>query len=221
MIPNDNYIAFFDIDGTLIPADSGSMLVKRAFGTGMMSRKNFVHALYLSLMYKFHLRDPERIIHSMAVWVKGHTEESLIELSEEVFRESLSDTIYPEVIAEIRYHKERNARVVILSSAIQTISSLFARHLNLDDVICSRLEVRDGIFTGRPSGRFCFGKEKAVRLRDYCKKMKAVPEKAWYYGDNISDFHALHAVGHPVCINPDKKLAKIALKKHWVVHVWK
>jgi len=90
----------------------------------------------------------------------------------------------------------------------------------MDDVICSELEVSEGILTGRPAGRLCYGNEKALRLKEYCEKMNYPSLEAYYYADSISDLQALDAVGYPVCINPDKKLAGIARSRHWTIHQW-
>jgi len=144
----------------------------------------------------------------------------MIKLSGEVFHRYLQDAVRPEIYAEIRYHKERNARIVILSSAIQFICSLMGSHLAVDDIICSELEIRDGLFTGRSVGPLCFGIEKLTRLKAYCEKMNCSPEKAYYYADDISDFQVLDVVGYPVCINPDRKLARAAAAKHWTIHEW-
>ena len=50
-------------------------------------------------------------------------------------------------------------------------------------------------------------------LIGYCEKLNSPLTSAFYYGDNISDFHVLNLVGHPVCINPDKQLKKLAKEK--------
>jgi putative phosphoserine phosphatase / 1-acylglycerol-3-phosphate O-acyltransferase len=220
MSPEDHYIAFFDVDGTLINGNSGKSLVRTGYKKGMISTKNFIHALFLSLLFRFHLRKPARIIDGMAAWLEGLSEDTVKKLSEEVFLSSLYPAIRPEIYAEINYHKERNASVVILSSAIQFVCLPLAKHLAMDDVLCSELEVREGKFTGRFAGNLCYGGEKVIRLKDYCEKMNSSPKKAYYYGDSISDFEALNSVGNPVCVNPDKKLAKAATKKHWIIHEW-
>ena len=96
-----------------------------------------------------------------------------------------------------------------------------ANNLNIDDIICSELEVYNGIMTGRPVGHLCFGEEKAVRLKEYCEKNNSFRSEAWYYGDSISDLPALEAVGKAVCINPDKKLKKTAVERDWKILYWK
>jgi putative phosphoserine phosphatase / 1-acylglycerol-3-phosphate O-acyltransferase len=220
MSPEDQYVAFFDVDGTLIHGNSGKSLIKSGYKNGVISTRNFIHALYLSMLFKFNLRNPVRIMDGMAFWLKGLSEDTVKKLSEEVFFNAISHAIRPEIYAEIQVHKERNARVVILSSAVQFVCLPLAKHLAMDDVICSELEVREGTFTGRFAGNLCYGDEKVDRLKVYCKQMNCSPEKAYYYADSISDLQALDSVGYPVCVNPDKKLAKAATARHWVIHEW-
>jgi phosphoserine phosphatase len=79
------------------------------------------------------------------------------------------------------------------------------------------LETRNGVFTGNPEGSLCFGKEKVIRLTEFCKINNINPCQSWYYGDSIADLPVLSTVGNPVCVNPDKKLLDVAKKRGWQV----
>jgi HAD superfamily hydrolase (TIGR01490 family) len=216
----NNYIAFFDLDLTITRAISGNELVRAAYRKGLMSRTSLVHAIYLSLVYKLNLKDPQKIIDKMVTWVEGIPENTMADLCAEVFRGELLPSVYPEARAEIKIHKEKYAKVVILSSALTPICLEFSKNLGMDDILCSDLEVINGYLTGRPRGRLCFGKEKEIRLREYCEVNNTNTSDAWYYGDSISDLPALSSVGNPVCVNPDKSLRKIALKRGWKILSW-
>lgn len=118
-------------------------------------------------------------------------------------------------------HKAAGARTVILSSSLFPICRAVADHMGIDDVICSELEVENGLLTGKPKGNLCFGNEKLVRLKAYCEKNNSPLAEAWYYGDALVDAPALGIVGNPVCVNPDKKLKKLAIEKNWTIYLWK
>ena len=215
------YIVFFDLDHTLANSISGKSLVKAALKKGLFSYRNLITAFFLSLAFRLKAKDPSKIIEHMVSWVKGIPENSLIDLCSDVADKIIIPSVYKEAIAEIEFHKSKNAKVVILSSALKTVCQEMARHLRMDDIICSELEIKNGYLTGRPVGQLCFGKEKAVRLLDYCERNLYSPSDAWYYGDSISDFSALSTVGNPVCVNPDKKLKKEATKRVWTIQIWK
>lgn len=216
-----NYIAFFDLDLTITKAISGKALARGAYRKGLLTHIDLIKAIILSLDFRFKLKDPAKIIDKMISWVKGIPENSMVEMCSEVFHEVLLSSVYKEVRAEIEFHKVKNAKVVILSSALTTICQEMAKNLNIDDIICSELEVKDGYLTGRPVGHICYGEEKSIRLLAYCEKNNSPPSNAWLYSDSISDLPALNAVGNPVCVNPDKKLKKTATRRGWKVLTWK
>jgi HAD superfamily hydrolase (TIGR01490 family) len=192
-----------------------------AFKRGLMKRSDLAGAIFLSLAYKLKISNPEKAIYNMGGWVKGIPLKSIEDLCMEVFREVLVPSIHPEVKNEINLHKGKNAGIVILSSSLAPVCRKMAEYLEMDDIICSELEAVDGILSGKPEGKFCFGEEKAVRLKQYCEKNNSNLHEAWYYGDSISDLPALSIVGNPVCINPEKKLAKIAKTNRWKIYYWK
>jgi HAD superfamily hydrolase (TIGR01490 family) len=215
-----NYIAFFDLDRTIIKAISGNELARLAYRRGLMTRPALAHAIYLSLVYKLNLKDPLKIIDKMVTWVEGIPEKTMVDLCSEVLREALLPYVYAEARSEIKTHKEKYAKVVILSSALTPICQEFSKNLGMDDIICSNLEVENGYLTGRPRGRLCFGEEKMLRLREYCEINNTETSDAWYYGDSFSDLPVLSSVGNPVCVNPDNKLKKAALKRGWKILLW-
>lgn len=211
------YIAFFDLDGTLISANSGKELILCAYKKGFITWPHLLRGIYLSLLYRFDFKDTDKIINSMLGWLKGVSVSGLIALADEIFRDHLIKSIRPEVVEKIIFHKKDGGMVVILSSAIMPVCKAIADHLEMDDVICSALETRNGIFTGNPEGSLCFGKEKVTRLTEFCKKNNISPCNSWYYGDSTDDLPVLSIVGHPVCVNPDKKLLSAAIKRGWPV----
>jgi putative phosphoserine phosphatase/1-acylglycerol-3-phosphate O-acyltransferase len=215
-----NYIVFFDLDRTITKAVSGRALARAAFRKKLMSRSDLVNALYVSIVHRLNLMDPVKLIDKMVRWVKGIPEKILSDLCSDVVNKALLPSVHPEVKPEIKFHKERNAKVVILSSSLVPICREIAAYLEIDDIICSDLEVIDGSCTGRTTGPVCFGKEKVVRLKEYCERNNHSLEKTWYYGDSISDLPALSIVGNPVCINPDRKLLRIARRKGWRINYW-
>jgi HAD superfamily hydrolase (TIGR01490 family) len=215
-----SYFAFFDLDRTLTGTVSGTALAKRAWKKGLMSPLNLLRALSLSAGYKLGIKDPEKAVYKMTQWVKGVTEEQMKILCAEVFNDIILPSFYTEAGEEIKMHKNRNAKTVILSSSLSPICNEAASYLGMDDIICSGLEVSDGILTGRPAGRLCFGGEKLIRLKDYCEKYNTDPLNCWYYADALADLPVLQIVGFPVCVNPDKKLNAIAREKGWKINHW-
>lgn len=195
--------------------NSSRLVVKESRRMGFMSRREVRQAIYYSFVYKFDLKDPNKIVLSMMRWLKGLKESEIRDMAKEHAIPVLQEQVRPEMIAELQFHRDRNARLVLLSSALPYFCNPMAEFLGMDDVVCSRMEVRDDIFTGQSVGKLVYGVEKAVRMKAYCEQENFPLETAWYYGDAYTDRFVLHAVGNPVVVKPEIKLGWMARRNGW------
>jgi HAD superfamily hydrolase (TIGR01490 family) len=214
------YVAFFDIDRTILSVNSGAILVRQAHKSGLMSTTELLNAIYLSWLYKLQLRDTNLIISQMGKWMNGVSVKEVENLSEFIVNNFLINTIRPEMLSEIEFHRENKAELVILSSIITELCRPLNTYLKFDNFLCTSMQVENDTYTGIPETKFCFEDEKRVRLIEYCKENNYLLSESFYYGDSISDFPALEVVGHPVCVSPDKKLNSIALERGWKIRNW-
>ncbi len=213
------YIAFYDLDHTILSGNSATHLAEEARNRGVMSPKQYRHALYLSILYKLGVGDPSRMIIRMLSWLRGLSEPMVHQLCQEVFQEDLEKIIRPEILDSLEMHRKGKGANVLLSSATSPVCGPISEHLHLDDMICTYLETEDGKFTGRIDGTLVFGPEKKNRMLSYCAQYGHDPREAYYYGDSIADQYVMDAVGFPVAVSPDRKLLKIARRKEWPVLV--
>ena len=87
------YTVFFDLDRTIIRADSGRTLIWYSLKKGLITRTYLLKGIYLSILHKLNLRNPTKIISTMVSWLKGVSEDSFNELSAEIFRNDLKESI--------------------------------------------------------------------------------------------------------------------------------
>lgn len=212
-----DYIAFYDLDHTILEDNSATHLVHEARKRGIMSRRNFNHAVWLSILYKLRIGDSTKMIIRMLSWLNGHNIEVIEKLCVDVFLEHLVPKIRPEILESMEEHRSKGGGVVLLSSSSEPLCKQVYTHLKMDDLICSKLESVNGILTGKTRGKLVYGKEKEHRLVDYCKEHGYIQEDAFYYGDSYTDEYVMSAVGNPVAVDPDKKLLSIALKNDWTI----
>jgi HAD superfamily hydrolase (TIGR01490 family) len=213
------YIAFYDLDHTILKGNSANSLVEEARKRGIMSPRQFRHAVYLSILYKMGLGNPTRMINRMLTWLKGLEEAAIKDLCAEVFSNQLVPTIRQEILDSMDLHRRKKGALVLLSSATAPICEPISRYLRLDETICTHLESVDGILTGHTLGKLVYGEEKKNRMLSYCQTHNQDPKRAYYYGDNHTDRHVMEAVGFPVAVAPDKRLQRIAKVRNWPVLV--
>jgi HAD superfamily hydrolase (TIGR01490 family) len=182
-----------------------------------MSRRQYRQAVWLSILYKLDIGNPTIMIDRMLSWLKGVQEASIMTLSQEIFDQLIKETIRPEILETIREHRSKNGAIVLLSSATTPICKPVSQFLQMDGMICTRLEAKHGILTGHTYGKLVYGPEKKVRMLAFCKEKNFNPDDAWYYGDSHTDRHVMEAVGHPVAVSPDQGLMRIAKKNKWPI----
>ena len=214
---NHKYIAFYDLDRTILTGNSATALVEESHDRGVMTSGQYRHAVWLSILYKLNLGNPTKMIYRMLSWLKGLRESDIVLLCEEIYQARIKNTIRPEILESFEMHRSSGAAVVLLSSATSPICEAVNRHLQLDAIICTHLETLNGIFTGHTLENLVYGAEKKHRMLHFCNEHKALPEDAWYYGDSHTDRYVMEAVGNPVAVSPDKRLKKIAIRRNWPI----
>jgi phosphoserine phosphatase len=114
-------------------------------------------------------------------------------------------------------HQDDGRPIYICTAASQEIAQLLSFVLSFDGGIGSRSEVVDGVYTGREGGRFTYREGKAQAIRELAERKGFDLAQCYAYSDSESDLPMLRAVGHPVAVNPDSTLARVAREEGWEV----
>ncbi|MEL6545659.1 MAG: haloacid dehalogenase-like hydrolase, partial [Myxococcota bacterium] len=95
------------------------------------------------------------------------------------------------------------------------------RSLDIEGVICNRfLTDEDGRFTGDAAHPLCFGPGKLELAQAYASRTGLSLDDAVFYTDSYSDLPVLEAVGEPVVVHPDPRLARHAARRGWNSVSW-
>jgi len=216
-MPRFEYTAFYDLDHTILDGNSATHLVMEARKRGVMSEKQYRQAVWLSILYKLNIGNPTLMINRMLSWLKGLKEDEIKALARDIFHSRIKETIRPMILDTIREHRSKKGAVVLLSSASTPICQPVTEYMELDEMICTKLESKDGLLTGNTSGKLVYGPEKKVQMLAFCRKNEYDPKEAWYYGDSHTDRYVMEAVGHPVAVFPDRRLMKRAKRNKWTI----
>jgi HAD superfamily hydrolase (TIGR01490 family) len=136
----------------------------------------------------------------------------------ELFSDLLLMKSFPEGIRRVREHRRLGHRTVLITGALDFVVAPL-RPL-FDDVVCARLGRRDGRLTGELETAPPTGEARALVMAEYATAEGLSLAESVAYADSASDLPMLEAVGHPVAVNPETKLAAIARKRGWHVEYW-
>jgi fatty acyl-CoA reductase len=126
---------------------------------------------------------------------------------------------FPAGWRRVREHRALGHRTILITGALDFavagLKPLF------DEIVAAEMSVRpDGTLSGEMTRVPPTGETRAQILRDYCDAEGLRIEEAVAYADSTSDLPLLEAVGFPVAVNPETRLAAIARKRGWLVEHW-
>jgi HAD superfamily hydrolase (TIGR01490 family) len=211
--------AFFDLDKTLIAGSSGVYFARAAYQTGMISRGRLARDVYENLRFRLRGSTDDRadeVRRRVGEMIADVPVRDLQRMSPRVLAGVLP-RLYPQMLARAYAHQDAGLLVYIVTAASQEMADLLAHVLAFDGGLGSRSEIVDGRYTGRPAGPFNYRDGKLLSLRELSASEAIDLDASYAYSDSESDLPMLRAVGHPVVVNPDSDLRRIALEEGWEI----
>lgn len=205
------------MDKTLIAENSGSLYMKRRYERGEIDGMELLKGLGVYVQYKLGVLDIRNWTRTMMAQFEGREEAELEREAEEWFAERVVPAIYPEAEKLVVEHREAGDVLAIVSGATRFVVEPLARRLGIEHVLCTRLEVKAGRFTGRVVEPVCFEEGKIYWIQQFIEEQGIDLAKSFFYTDSVTDMPLLELVGHPKVVNPDPLLYRQAVRRRWPV----
>jgi HAD superfamily hydrolase (TIGR01490 family) len=212
-------IAFFDMDYTTLDTSSSLLYVKYLRQQGRIGRRVMLRIAWWTLLYKISAIDVNSAVPKMLSYAEHQSASRLMAESYAWFDEMLKQHIAPRAVERIEFHRQQDQRVVLISASTQFAVQPVAEHLHVD-FLCTQLIDRDDELTGEVVDPPCYGAGKIVWAQRYAAEHGADLRDAYLYTDSHSDQPLLDAVGHPVAVNPDTRLKRLARKRGWPIEMF-
>jgi HAD superfamily hydrolase (TIGR01490 family) len=218
----DRHLAAFDLENTLIASnvvESYTFLATRRLDNAERLRYVLRTAAEAPRLLKLDRADRTDFLrHFYRRYENAPVEQIAVEASE-----LLSDVIltksFPSGIRRVREHRALGHRTILITGAldfaVDCLRPLF------DEIIAAEMTVKpDGTYSGEMTAVPPTGEARAQVMADYAAAEGLDLAEAVAYADSSSDLPMLEAVGFPVAVNPETRLAAIARKRGWLVEHW-
>lgn len=209
--------ALFDFDGTIIAGYSGLAIMQEQIRRREMRVRDIVASARAMASFSLGSTGFSAMMVATAQFMRGAAEQDYRELCNELFVKEILKRIYPESRALVDAHLRKGHTVAIVSSATQYQVDPAAQNLNIEHVLCTRLVVEDGKFSGEVVRPTCFGEGKVRAAEELARATGMDLDKTFFYTDSDDDIQLLERVGNPRPTNPNRKLAAIAERRGWPV----
>jgi HAD superfamily hydrolase (TIGR01490 family) len=186
-------VAVFDFDGTITRRDTLKPYLARVVGTPRLAAAFAREALAVA-GWAAGRHDVDAVKRRILRRVLAGVPVEAARRAALAHAEATARGLRHAALARIRWHREQGHRLVLASAGLDLYLEPVGARLGLDDVLCSRLAVRDGRFTGELDGADCTGPEKLRRLEALLGGLAGVELHA--YGDSAGDAALLAAAAH-------------------------
>ena len=199
---------------------SGAQFGRAAYRAGLVNRSQVARWGIDHLRFRLHGatdQDTDALVALVNDLLRGVPARTLRRMIPDLL-EGILPRIYPQMVAEVRSHQDAGRPAFIVSAASNGVVELLARVLDMEGGIGTRYEVdADGRYTGRLIGGLNYGELKIEPMRRFAADHGIDLDRSWAYSDSASDLPMLELVGHPVVVNPDAALARVAVERGWPV----
>jgi putative phosphoserine phosphatase/1-acylglycerol-3-phosphate O-acyltransferase len=212
-----NIIAVFDLDGTIIIGRSiENAFIKYLLKTGKIPFSNILTTImyYLKNIWK----DPVEAVKRNKMYLKGISMPEVSRWVEEFVKKKADALISLRIIEHVKDHKKIGHTVILLTGDIDILVDPLPFHKYFDYVFTTKLEVRESIYTGHIKGPHYYGKIKVDAVISLADRLDADLSQSYCYSDSGSDIDLMCLFGHPVTVNPDRKLTEVARQRHWEIN---
>jgi HAD superfamily hydrolase (TIGR01490 family) len=215
--------AFFDVDGTLTRTTLLHPLIwnRRANLNGLRFALWSARLLLAASRYPFvDWCDRSRFNVLFYRRYAGLDAAALGAWHRRTFAENLQKRLLAAGQACVREHLHQGRHVVLVTGGLDLVMRPLAECLDVTAMIATRLVEEDGVFTGAIDGPPIADGHKAQRVRAHAQEHDIDLSASFAYGDSHGDLPLLECVGHPVAVNPDRKLRRTAVGRRWPVVNW-
>lgn len=213
-------LAVFDLDGTLIGANSGHSWVWREFREGRIGAGQLAEAVWWFTRYALGFGDLERAFSRLGESVIGEPEEDVRARTSRWFDEVVRGQIRPRALDVLAHHRDAGDTLLLATSGTAQVAALAAAAWGLHASIGTEIALENGRFNGKLAAP-AFGPHKLQRVRDWAQAQGFSLSDTYFYSDSASDLPLLEAVAHPRVINPDRVLRARATAAAWPIEDWR
>ncbi|MBF0444083.1 MAG: HAD family hydrolase [Magnetococcales bacterium] len=211
-------IALFDLDNTLLAGDSDYMWGKFLVQNQMVDGPHFERENQRFYdEYAAGVLDINAYLTFQLGVLAQYDKKVLDELRIKFLSQNIEPIIAKKSRQLLKKHRDNGDTLIIITATNRFVTTPIAQVLEVEHLIATNVEIKNGQYTGKASGTPCFQEGKVTLLNKWLKQNQQDLAGSWFYSDSHNDLPLLNVVDNPVAVDPDDKLEKYAQQKSWPI----
>lgn len=212
------HLVLFDMDHTLIPADSGTLWAQFLYDQGLLSDEQMATREKFLQQYNDGTLKVEDA-YSFDIGVLASLGDDVSKLLDVYFQERVLPIISQVARDAVQYHLDAGHYVVMITATLEEMAAPVAAYFGMNHLIGGKAK-RDenGDYTGELEDLGpCMGRGKLVYLEHWLTVSDNNPTEYTFYSDSHNDIPLLEQVDTPIAVDPDDKLRAMATENGWQI----
>ena len=212
-------LALFDLDNTLLAGDSDFEWAQFLIGKEVLEREyHEARNVEFYEQYKAGTLDIGAFLDFQLAPLARHSRAELDAWRQEFVDTRIRPLISPAARALVARHAENGDLLAIVTATNSYVTGQMTHEFNIPHLIATIPAQENGRFTGQARGVPSFREGKIVRVEAWLESLGLWLggfEQSWFYSDSLNDLPLLEKVSHPVAVDADPTLARIAAQRGW------
>ncbi|CAM3826529.1 HAD family hydrolase [Vreelandella rituensis] len=209
-------LAIFDLDNTLLSIDSDHAWGEFLLEQGAVDPKSYSEANERFMAdYNAGTLDIKAFLEVALKPLAENSPEQLVAWHQQFMAAKIEPHILLKGEELLARHRTRGDVLLIITATNRFITGPIAERLGVDHLIAVEPEVHEGRYTGGVTGIPSYREGKVKRLEQWLESQDITLEDAWFYSDSHNDLPLLEKIEHPIAVDPDPILRRVAEERQW------
>lgn len=214
-------LALFDLDETLICADSNNLWMRWLVSQGYAPETLIAEEQALMTQYRQGDLSLEAYMNRTLAPLAGMATLTVSGWVRRFIQRDIVPRVYPAARERLAWHQQRGDTIMLISAGGDHLLTPIAQRLGLHGALAVGVEIIDDRYSGQPCSAASGKTDKATHLADWKALQQANRfHHTWAYSDSINDLPLLEQADHAWVINPDTLLLQEAQQRGWQVSHW-
>ena len=211
----------FDLDETLIAADSGVLWNQFMLEKGLVTDPSFLQQdAYLMQQYAQGELDIDEYLAFCLAPLKGVPKQQVDAWVTECVATKIIPEQYLQAQQLIHDLKQQGIDMLIISATVSFIVHEVAKQLGIEDSLGIDVDSSTGSYTPQILGVPSYRQGKVVRLQQWLEQQNKSYPAVYFYTDSINDVPMCEHADQVFLVNPCAKLQQYAQNKPWQHLAW-
>ncbi len=211
-------LALFDLDNTLLSGDSDY-----EWGQFLVQKKLVDAKAYKAANLRFYEQYKQGVL-DIYEWsaftflpLSEHSMEALALLHSEYMQEVIQPFMGDIAKSVVEHHRQQGHTLIVITATNSFVTRPIVDAFGIEHLIATESKIINGRYTTEVDGIPSFNQGKVERLNIWLKQNNESLQGSYFYSDSHNDLPLLEKVDHPIAVDPDEKLAKIAKQRGWEI----